>query len=295
MFSGIFAPVPTPFEGGEVAYGRLKENLAKWSKTSLAGVVVLGSNGEFVLLDEDEKERLIAFTRENLTPDKKVIAGTGCESTRATVRLSKRAHALGADAVLVVTPWYYKGAMTDAALKAHFTAVADRCPCPVMLYNMPRNTGVNLASSLVVQLSAHPNIIGVKDSSGDIVQISNIVAGSRRGFAVFAGSGSFLLPTLMMGGVGGTLAVANVIPDACASIVSLFNGGNLAAARDLQMRILDLNAAVTAKWGIAGLKAALDMIGYFGGDPRPPLLPLGAQQREELKTILDNTLAALEK
>ncbi len=290
MFSGIYAPIATPFEGDEVSYPRLKDNLARWGKTALDGVVVLGSNGEFVLLGDDEKERLIGFVRENFPASKKVIAGAGCESTRATIRLSRKAHELGADGVLVVTPSYYKGSMTDQALKEHYTAVADNSPCPVLLYNIPRNTGINMSASLVASLSLHPNIHGVKDSSGDIVQISEIIARSRKGFAVFAGSGSFLLATLLMGGVGGTMAVANVIPDACARIVSLFREGRLDEARDLQVKILDLNAAVTSKWGIAGLKAALDMMGYFGGQPRPPVMPLSGQNRAELREILNRTL-----
>ncbi|MGE5483754.1 MAG: dihydrodipicolinate synthase family protein [Ignavibacteriales bacterium] len=293
MFSGIFAPIATPFEGGEISFRRMKENLARWGETGLAGVVVLGSNGEFVLLDEDEKERLVGFVRENLPASKKVIAGTGCESTRATVRLSKKARDLGADAVLVVTPSYYKGGMTDHALQDYYTAVANDSPCPVLLYNMPRNTGVNMSPSLVASLSSHPNIAGIKDSSGNIVQISEIIARSRPGFAVFAGSGSFLLATLLMGGVGGTLAVANVIPDVCVRIATMFSEGRIREARDLQMKILDLNAAVTSRWGVAGLKAALDMTGYFGGDPRPPLRPLPAPQRVELQDILTRTLDAV--
>lgn len=286
MFSGIFAPIPTPFTGDRIAFDKLQENLARWGATGLAGVVVLGSNGEYVLLDPDEKEQLVAFVREKFPADKKVMAGTGCESTRETVRLTKRAASLGADAVLVITPSYYKGDMTDAALKAHFTAVADASPVPVMLYNMPRNTGINMSSSLVCSLATHPNIAGIKDSSGNIVQISEVIAGSPRDFAVFAGSGSFLLPTLIMGGVGGTMAVANVIPDLCVRILDLCSAGKLAEASEVQKSILALNAAVTSRWGVAGLKAALDMIGYCGGDPRPPLLPLPEPSRNELKQIL---------
>ncbi len=294
MLSGIFAPIATPFEGDEISYPRMKDNLARWAGTGLAGVVVLGSNGEFALLDEDEKERLIGFVRENLPATKSVIAGTGCESTRATIRLSKKAHQLGADAVLVVTPSYYKGGMTDQALNEYYTAVAGESPCPVILYNMPRNTGVNMSPSLVASMSAQKNIAGIKDSSGNIVQISEIIARSRPGFAVFAGSGSFLLATLLMGGVGGTMAVANVIPDVCVKIASLFSEGKMDEARNLQMKILDLNAAVTSRWGVAGLKAALDMVGYFGGDPRPPLMPLRGQQRAELRDIVARTLQAVE-
>lgn len=287
-FTGVFAPIATPFdENEEIAYEHLKENLAKWARTKLAGVVVLGSNGEFVLLDSYEKERLIAFVRENFPREKQVIAGTGCESTRETIRLTKRAAELGADAALVLNPAYYKGSMTDAALRKFFFDVADASPIPVLIYNMPRNTGVNLSAELVISLSAHPNIVGIKDSGGNIVQISEIIAGVRGDFAVFAGSGSFLLVTVLMGGVGGTLAVANVLPDHCADIVSLVLAGRIQEARELQVKILPVNAAVTTRWGVAGLKAALDMVGYYGGPPRRPILPLGEEARAQLRTMLE--------
>ncbi|HUW65004.1 MAG TPA: dihydrodipicolinate synthase family protein [Spirochaetia bacterium] len=286
-FRGVFAPIPTPFDAGEeIAYPQLRDNLAKWARTDLAGVVVLGSNGEFPYLDSGEKEQLVAFVRENFPRERPVIAGTGCESTRETIRLTKRAAELGADAALVLNPSYYKGAMTAAALQNYFLAVAEASPIPVMLYNMPRNTGINLTADLVAALSSHPNIVGVKDSSGNIVQIAEIVAGAREGFAVFAGSGSFLLATLLMGGVGGTLAVANVLPGQCTRIAALAGEGRVEEARRLQLQILAVNAAVTTRWGVAGLKAALDLLGYYGGPPRRPVLGAGEEVRTELKAML---------
>lgn len=294
-FRGVFAPIPTPFDQDEhISYPHLRHNLEKWAGTKLAGLVVLGSNGEFVFLDADEKEALVAFVREHFPREKAVIAGTGCESTRQTIEVTRRAARAGADAALVLNPSYYKGAMTDAVLRHFFFDVADASPIPVMIYNMPRNTGLNLSAELVVSLAEHPNIAGIKDSSGNIVQISEIVAGVRADFAVFAGSGSFLLPTILMGGVGGTLAVANVIPDLCADIVALAEeaqvtcpaGSRLAEARSLQRKIIPLNAAVTTRWGIPGLKAALDLIGYYGGPPRRPLLPLPDEARHQLRQML---------
>lgn len=286
-FRGVFAPIPTPFgEDGEIAYGALRDNLGRWARTRLAGLVVLGSNGEFPLLEPDEKEALVGFVREHFPADRPVIAGTGCESTRATIRFTKKAAQLGADAALVLNPHYYKGSMTEAALKRFYLDVAEASPIPIMIYNMPGNTGLNLPARLVVGLAEHPNIAGIKDSSGNIVQISEILAGAPPGFAVFAGSGSFLLPTILMGGVGGTLAVANVIPDRCADIMALAGAGRLGEARAIQLSILAANAAVTSRWGIAGLKAALDMIGYYGGPPRPPILPLDEEVRAELRAIL---------
>ncbi len=283
---GIYAPIATAFKDDEIAYDKLRSNLEKWEKTNLAGLVVLGSNGEFVLLDEDEKVRLTAFVRENFSSKKPVIAGTGCESTRATIRLTKSCAEAGVDAVLVLTPTYYKGSMTDEALTGFFQEVADASPVPVILYNMPRNTGVNMSVPLVTALSKHPNIVGIKDSSGNIVQIAGIMAEAEPGFSVFAGSGSFLYASLCLGATGGTLAVANILPDQCQRILELYNAGEYAKAKEMQFRILEANAAVTAKWGVAGLKAAMDMMGYYGGEVRKPLLDLPEKSKEELKGIL---------
>ena len=175
---GIYAPIPTAFKDEEIAYNKLKYNLEIWGRSKLDGLVVLGSNGEYVLLDEEEKVALTAFVRENFPTDKPVIAGTGCESTKATVRLTKRCAEAGADAVLVLNPSYYKSSMTNEALSRFYTEVADTSPVPVILYNMPRNTGINMSDQLVSELSKHPNIIGIKDSSGNIVQIAGILANS---------------------------------------------------------------------------------------------------------------------
>ncbi len=284
--AGIYAPIATAFKDGEIAYEELRSNLEKWEKTSLAGLVVLGSNGEFVLLDEDEKVKLTAFVRENFSSEKPVIAGTGCESTGATIRLTKSCAEVGVDAVLVLTPTYYKGSMTDEALNGFFQEVADASPVPVILYNMPRNTGVNMSVPLVTALSKHPNIIGIKDSSGNIVQIAGILAETDPDFSVFAGSGSFLYASLCLGATGGTLAVANILPNQCHRILELYNAGEYTKAKEIQFRILEANAAVTAKWGVAGLKAAMDMMGYYGGEVRKPLQELLEDNKKELKLIL---------
>ena len=220
---------------------------------------------------------------------KPVIAGTGAESTAETIRLGEKAAEAGADAVLVVTPNYYKGSMTDPVLARFYTEVADASPLPVILYNMPRNTGINISARLAAELSKHPNIIGVKDSGGNIVQIADTIRNAAEGFAVFAGSASFLYASLVLGATGGTLALANVFPNECARLLKLFKAGNLEEAKKLQMVLMDSNTAVTARWGIAGLKAAMEMIGLYGGDPRPPLAPLGEADREELRKVLART------
>ncbi|MBS3950767.1 MAG: dihydrodipicolinate synthase family protein [Peptococcaceae bacterium] len=286
MIKGIFAPIPTPFINGEIAWDKLRENIAKWSKTNITGMVVLGSNGEVAFLDHQEKVKMVCFVREYLPKDKMVIAGTGCETTREAIKLSQECAAAGADVSLVLNPYYYKDSYTEPVLKQYFHDVAEASPVPVMLYNMPKNSGVNLSAKFVIELSRHPNIVGVKDSSGNLVQIADICAGTPDNFSVFAGSSSFLLPALSVGAVGGTLALANIMPNECVEVVTLFQQGNLAAAKALQHRLLEPNNAVTVKWGISGLKAALDYLGYFGGEPRQPLLPLTSAEATQLHQVL---------
>jgi 4-hydroxy-2-oxoglutarate aldolase len=286
---GIYAPVATPFAGGEIAYDKLENNLSFWLGSDLEGIVVMGSNGEFVLLTPEEKEELMRFVCTRAKGKKPVIAGTGAESTAETIRLNRKAAEAGADAVLVVTPNYYKGEMTDPVLSRFYTDVADASPLPVILYNMPRNAGINISAKLAVELARHPNIIGIKDSGGNIVQIADMIRNAPEGFSVFAGSASYLYTSLALGATGGTLALANIFPDECARVQTLFDAGKIREARDLQMKLIDSNNAVTARWGIPGLKAALEMIGLYGGDPRPPLVPLKEADREELRKILMRT------
>jgi len=286
---GIYAPIATPFAGGEIAYDKLEKNLEFWLGSDLEGIVVMGSNGEFVLLSPQEKEELMRFVCARAKGKKPVIAGTGAESTVETIRLNMKAAEAGADAVLIVTPNYYKGEMTDPVLSRFYTDVADASPLPVILYNMPRNAGINISAKLAVELARHPKIIGVKDSGGNIVQIADMIRNAPEGFSVFAGSASYLYTSLALGATGGTLALANIFPNECARLQMLFDAGKIREARDLQMKLIDSNNAVTARWGIPGLKAAMEMIGLYGGDPRPPLVPLKEADREELRKVLTKT------
>ncbi|GAB1428604.1 dihydrodipicolinate synthase family protein [Aminivibrio sp.] len=284
---GIFAPIATAFDAsGEVNYNVFAENVEAFGKTKLAGLVVLGSNGEFTLLSHDEKVKLVETARKHLPKDKMIIAGTGCESLKETVQLTKECAEKGADVALVVTPNYYKKDMNEAALEKFYTMLADASPIPVMIYNMPGNSGVNVPSSLTVKLSAHPNITGTKDSGGNIVQISEVLARAPKDFSVFAGSGSYLLATLVLGGVGGTLAVANVVPDYCVEIQESFERGDLEKARKMQLALLPLNAAVTSRFAIGGMKTAMDMVGFKGGLPRLPILPASEETKKEISRIL---------
>ena len=281
---GVFAPIATPFGAdGEIDFGKYAENLAKFDRTGLAGITVLGSNGEFTMLSHREKLDLIAAVRKGLSPGKIVLAGTGCESLKETAELTKEAKDAGADAALVINPSYYKRDLNESALEKFYVSLADASPIPVMVYNMPGNSGINLSSSLVIKLSSHPNIVGVKDSGGNIVQIAEIIAGVAEDFSVFAGSGSYLFPTTTLGGKGGTLAVANVAPDLCAELYSLCLEKDYEKARMIQLGLLELNACVTARHGIGGMKAAMDLAGFHGGAPRLPIRPASDAAVAEIK------------
>lgn len=284
---GIFAPIATAFDAsGDMNCAVFAENVVAFGATKLAGLVVLGSNGEFTLLSHEEKVKLLEVARNHLPAGKMIIAGTGCESLKETVTLTKESAAAGADVALVVTPNYYKRDMNEAALEKFYTMLADVSPIPVMIYNMPGNSGVNVSSSLTLKLAGHPNITGIKDSGGSIVQISEVLDRAPEGFSVFAGSGSYLLATLMLGGAGGTLAVANVVPDYCVEIQENFEKGDLEKARKMQLALLPLNAAVTSRFGIGGMKAAMDMAGFKGGLPRLPILPASEEAKKEIARIL---------
>ncbi len=284
---GIFPPIPTPFDAdGEIDLAALAENLGWWSRFDLAGIVVLGSNGEAVLLDEAEKLRLVEAARAGTPEDRAVIAGTGLQSTRATIALSRAAASAGADFALVLPPSYYKRQMNDVALEQHFRAVADASPIPVVLYNMPACTGIDLTAELIVDLAGHGNIVGLKDSSGDVVKFGRIRGDADEGFRILAGSADFLLPALSVGAAGGVLALANIAPAECVEIHRLFMKGDVKAAREIQIRMIPPNTAVTRRWGVPGLKAAMEMIGLRGGPVRRPLVPLGDEQRGELRSIL---------
>ncbi|MFC2046111.1 dihydrodipicolinate synthase family protein [Chloroflexota bacterium] len=284
---GVFPPIPTPFDvNGNVAHQALVENLERWNQFELSGYVVLGSNGEAVYLDQDEKVGVWEAARRVIPRDRVMIAGTGCESTRGTVEVTRLAAQAGVDAALVVTPHYYGSHMVPDSLLQHYQVVADASPIPIIVYNVPKFTGVNVDAGTLARLSQHANIIGVKDTSGNIAQLADTVRQASPDFQVLAGSASFLFAGLAVGAVGGVLALANIAPAQSTDIYRLFAEGRWDDAAKLQRRMLPVNAAVTADYGIAGLKAALDMLGYHGGRVRSPLLDLDQNQRHELRTIL---------
>jgi len=283
---GVLPPVATPFQNGRVAIDKLKKNFHKWNQTGLSGFLVIGSNGEAVFLNEKEKMKVIETSREAIPKSKIMMVGTGMEATQETIRATNQAAKMGADYALVVTPCYFKGSMKPQILYEHFIAVAESSRIGILLYNVPQFTGINMEPELVAKLSEHPNIIGIKDSSGNIGQLSEIVHLSQKRFAVFVGSAPVFFPALCVGASGGILAVAQVAPQECVIIFNLFKKGKMDEARALQERLTPLAKAVTTKYGIGGLKMAMDLAGYFGGDPRPPLKTPGKEVEEELKRLL---------
>ena len=284
---GIYTPIPTPFDAkGVVDVEAIRSNLRFWNQHALRGIVALGSNGEAVLLSPDERILVVETVREESPEERLVIAGTGCQGTRETIDLTRRAARAGADAALVLPPSYYRGRMTPDAMTAHFFAVADASPVPLIVYNMPACTGIDLDAALVARLAGHENILGMKDSGGDLVKMGAIRDRLGPGFQILAGSASFLLPAITVGAIGGVLALANIAPKVCLDILQAAHDGRLEDAQEMQIRMVPVNTAVTRRWGVAGLKAAMEMLGLRGGPVRAPLQPLREDERQELRAIL---------
>lgn len=270
--TGVYAPVPTPFNHeDQVDIGRIRAAFGRWLKTRLNGFVVLGTNGEAGLLDEDESDLVIETVRALVPRERTLIAGTGRESTQATIRACKRAADLGVDAVLVRTPSFFKGRMTDDVLVQHYTAVADASPAPVLLYNFFAATGVNLAPAAVHRLSEHPNIVGMKESGSDIAHVADLVAMTPADFPILAGSATTFYAALCAGVNGGILALAALLPEHCVRLFELAQASSRDEARALQRRLLPVARLISTQHGVPGLKAALALRGIDVGIPRPPL------------------------
>jgi len=272
--TGVFAPLPTPFDDrDQVDLARLRAALPHWIASPLAGFVVLGTNGEAGLMDDDECDAVVEAVRGLVPRGRTLIVGTGRESTGAAIRAANRAAALGADAVLVRTPAVFKSRMTSEALMAHYQAVADASPVPVLLYNFAAATGVNLLPEAVAALAAHPNIAGIKESGSDIGQIADLVAMTPDDFLVLSGSGTTFNAAMAAGVAGGILAVSGLLPAACVRIFELSRQQRYQEAAAWQRHILPLARMVTTGYGVPGLKAALALTGIDAGLPRQPLLP----------------------
>jgi 4-hydroxy-2-oxoglutarate aldolase len=292
-FTGIYTPIVTPFRSdGTLDEAGLVSNVTKWMDTSLTGLVVLGSNGEAAQLDDSECDRIVDLAREHVPTGRPLIAGTGRESTRATIAATRRAATAGVDAVLVRTPSFFKSQMTTDVFVQHYMDVADASPVPVLLYNVTMFTGVNLLPDAVERLAAHPNIVGMKESGSDIAQIAEFVSRTPDDFSVLAGSATTFVHALCAGCDGAILALAALVPDACLELLTLVNERRLDEALTLQRRLLPTAKSVGGTYGVPGLKAALHLMGFAGGAPRPPLRPVAPSivniirgQLEELGVI----------
>jgi 4-hydroxy-2-oxoglutarate aldolase len=285
--AGILPPVATPFVDDEVDLGAMRANCERWMRTGLRGVVLLGTNGEAPLIRDDEAVRLVDAARDAVPSDRVLLVGTGRQATRDVIALSRAVARAGADAVLVLTPSVYRNQLTAAALIAHYQAIADGSPVPVVLYNMPQATGVTLAPAIVQELAAHPNIAGIKESSGDVAVVGDLVSRAPAGFPVVVGAAASLYASLMVGATGGIVAVANVVPELCVRLYELARGGRHDEALALQRSLAPLAAAVTSGFGVPGLKAAMALAGYRPGLPRRPLTPLDEAGGRTIRDLFD--------
>jgi 4-hydroxy-2-oxoglutarate aldolase len=286
-FAGIYTPIVTPFtESGDIDERGVIVNVDRYLASPLTGLVALGSNGEAAQLDDEEADRLIGVVRARVPRDRPLLVGTGRESTRATIAACRRAAAAGADAVMARTPSFYKPQMTSDAFVRHYTAVADATPVPLLLYNVTMYTGVNLQPDAVALLSEHPNIVGLKDSGNDMLQIADYLSRSAAGFTVLAGAAPTLYSAAALGVHGAVLALAGIVPELCVELFGLVGAGRLAEARALQRRLMPLARAIGPIHGVPGLKAALDLLGLHGGTPRPPLRPVSTTVIESLRALL---------
>ncbi len=288
LLKGIMPPIATPFINDELALDRLERNFLKWNKTDLSGYVVMGSNGESVFLQRHEKLKLVEAAKKYMSSEKLLIAGTGSDSIKETIALSNDCAERGADFVLVLTPSFYKSEMKPSAYIKYFNAVADNIKVPLIIYNVPKFTGVDIEAETVAKLAEHKNIIGIKNSSENVRQTTEIIDQTPDDFVTIIGTASVLYSGIAAGASGGILALANIAPDECVQIQKLTEAGKHKEAVELQKRMLPVNKAVTAKYGVAGLKAAMEMTGYFGGEPRSPLSSLNNNDKENLKQILIN-------
>lgn len=287
---GVLIPAVTPFDPvtGDVDVVGMRANVRGWLETAIRGIVLGGSTGEAVLLDRDERRVLLEAARELIPGDRLLVAGTGAESTRRTVALCRDAAEAGADAVLVQPPAFYLPAMTPAVLSDHYRRVADASPIPVILYQVPpKFATVELATGLVAELSGHDNIVGIKDSRGVLELVAELVEACADGFQVLVGNGALVYASLEVGATGAILGVANLAPEASARIVSTYREGRSSEAGRLQERVGPVHKAIVGGLGVAGVKAAMDLLGMKGGAPRPPLAALAESRTDEVRSVLE--------
>ncbi len=290
---GIVAPVTTPFDRrGNLDEGHFQENLRAYVGAGLSGILVTGSTGEAPFLNERERLRLVELARQIVRAPQVLLAGTGLEGTRETISLSREAVARGADALLVLPPAYYKPLMTSEIIMTHYRAVADAVKRPVLIYSIPQFSGIQIQVEAIGKLARHSNIVGLKESSGNFDFVQSILGAVPGSFRLFLGAAAILVRGLAASARGGVLGQADYLPELCVAAFDAFQRGDLERAGDLQQRLVAL-ARDVAPFGVAGVKAAMDLSGYYGGDPRPPHLPVSAKTRQAIRTALKSARQGL--
>ncbi|MGD9136855.1 MAG: dihydrodipicolinate synthase family protein [Desulfobacterales bacterium] len=287
--SGVFPPVATPFKDEQVALEQLAENIIKYNTTDLKGYMILGSNGEFRSVTDDEALKIADVVARNKKPDKILIAGAARESTYATIEFIEKLSDLGVDYVAILAPHYFVGKMTDEALIRHYTSVADQSKIPITVYNAPKfSAGLLISPQVIAALADHPNIVGLKDTSKeDIAQYVNAVPKNAE-FAVLAGTINKFYEGLLKGAVGGVLSLADYLPQKCCELQQAFLAGDQAKASQMDEYLRALSSRAAGKYGVAGLKAAMDLLGYYGGPPRLPLVSIADSDKGQLEAVLKN-------
>jgi 4-hydroxy-2-oxoglutarate aldolase len=288
---GVIPPMITPFKAsGEIDMAAFVSNIEKWNRARLTGYLVIGSNSETVYLSEEEKIELVKLTAEHAEKGRLVMAGSGLESARETIKLTNKCAKAGAHCALILTPFYYGQAMDSKAMIRFYTEVADNCDIPVLIYNVTKFTHVNIGADAVAELSRHRNIAGMKDSNGDVPQLATFLRVADPGFQIMTGTYSAFYPAMTMGISATISAMANCCPNEIAETQELYEAGKQKESFDLYQRMFPVNAAVTGSFGIAGLKYACDYLGYSGGHVRNPLADCTGSQKEQLRAIIDNAL-----
>ncbi len=286
VYSGIFTALTTPFEDDRIHLEKFQENIQKYNQFDLTGYVIGGSTGESVFLTDEECLSLVQAAARTAASGRKLVVGTARESVRSTITFTHQAADMGAQAALIVLPHYYKGAMTQAALQKYYETIADQVPIPVIIYSIPRNTGIVPSPRLIIDLSQHSNILGIKDSSGNLSLLQEAYPSMRSGATFLLGAGSILLPGLQLGASGGILTLGAVVPELCTRLFTLFCEQKWEQAFRLQMDLVPINHAITKYHGVPGAKYALDLLGFHGGACRLPLLPLEDRSKAEIAEIL---------
>ena len=286
--AGIIPPIVTPFDNvsGEIAPVLFRQNIRRWLDEPVSGFVLFGSNGEGQLLDEEEKVRLTAFAREVVPAAMPLIAGVGAESTRAVIREGRKLAEAGATYLLVSPPPYFGASLAPIAISEHYHRAADELPIPIIVYHIPKNTHVTIEAGLMAEIVKHANIVGLKDSSGDVKRFADYSSSCDKRCRMFVGNGSLLYTALELGAVGGIVGIGQIAPRMCAAIIEAQRQGDAQRAGSIQEKLVPVHREIVGAHGPIGTKYALDLLGFAGGRPRSPLRPLSEKDRKKVEQVM---------